>query len=313
MRDSGQPFHPWGRWWRFEYYIVYVDSVPVISVKPGTVPNGRFDLYSPFEAGAAPGEQPAAKDEHKETPHGHLALLNPDDEREVLEFVNRWGLLGLWKVDEYRMWPFPAVAMPDIGAYTYEKIDTPTGQATIGLGDDFSLWYLTNAKSESAFFIEPHRFREPLALFARAVRQYQALCDVISSDDETPRPFYDRDGNLISNLAEECVPVFDRAGAGWNMAWSCPSLLHTIYLRTMLDVTQRRRLKRCARKNCRAFFVPANPRAEYCSEACGNAQKQADWRLRERARRLVDKGQSFEEVAKTLNVSARDVAEWVVL
>ncbi|WP_226655883.1 hypothetical protein [Pseudalkalibacillus hwajinpoensis] len=49
------------------------------------------------------GNRPIKSSEHDDAaPFVSLAKLNTENEDEILQFANKWGLLGLWKEKEYK-------------------------------------------------------------------------------------------------------------------------------------------------------------------------------------------------------------------
>lgn len=194
-------------------------------------------------------------------PHVALARLNPWDNSEVLRFVNRWGLLGLWATrgDRY---------LPGLPAKP-----TPNGSSYSGSG-----WYVWDeyVSRRKGIGLPRHFFCEPVGAFALAVKEYQRVLRALDMAED------DDDGSQLNQWISEFAhptAVFDEERKTWRFGWQCNSLLAWVYLLTFLDKVEGFNLVQCARENCRKLYMRTRPNDVYCSEACRNAQRQA--RLRQ--------------------------------
>lgn len=303
---------PWGtHWWRCKYEIreapSEVSEIPVRCIvavaeldADGTFRRPQwYDVFTEWRT-KAPAKQPAWSEsaEQEYAPHVALARLDPWNEREVLRFVNRWGLLGLWAVDRYK---------EGAGLFAGSKPGPKdwTGE------EKHSGWYIWDEfYRQSSKGLYMHSFCEPVELFAQAAEEYQRLhCFLAAAkgsdappellarfieagDDHEalrdPQAAAREAGHRLSGWVHECAhprPIYDAQKHAWQFGWECNSLLGWIYLMTFLDLVEGRGFKRCARRNCGKLFIPTRPNAMYCSFTCKNDQAQARHQERKREER----------------------------
>ncbi|MGE5483678.1 MAG: hypothetical protein ACM3X4_01530 [Ignavibacteriales bacterium] len=306
-------FGPQYGWWRLkethkgmigDYRMIPETTPSGEYVRIVALPESEFEWYNPLEDKWSPSEQkrkPHGKRQRTQpegpnsmdqqyAPHVHLARIDPDSEEDMLNFVLSWGLLGLWKVPSYRE-KSPALA-PDKGFK--ESL----------FSDRISQWYIYKPY-EGQPGKQFHQYCEPVDLFAEAVRDYQQLCERIQDTRSLPVEAYEVKNGVLritkpeQNLAlpidapydvEQLfllndvhpIPLYDYKERHWGLGWDCPSLLHWIYLRTLLDLLGGHGIRRCAHTNCGRFFLAHGSRDRFCSASCGDAAAQADSRRRKR-------------------------------
>lgn len=305
-------------WWRGQYQIVD-DTRGGVTVRSVVAMEGaQWEKYDPMSDGSPPEIQPKDRSEHHSTPHGHLASIDVRNDEELLGFVNRWGLLGLWKSPDYRdpsrNIKIPGAEIPAIGEFGREPKEGEADRR-------FSLWYLPpginqddpthTALVQTRFDIYKHLYREPLDQVALAAAVYQDF----ANDLEAMPGTVTMSTVSASYWLSECSPVMvpTNGAPPWRLAWRAPSLLHAIYLLTALEHTSGRGFRRCARDNCRRLFIPSGVRSEFCSTACRMAHKQAMYRVRKQARERFKAGETVESLAKEYGQSKDQISEWVGL
>jgi hypothetical protein len=232
-------------WRRLAYFIEERKGIKYIVATR----NSDQEEYDPIQLDP-PHKQPKQRDEHsKSTPHIALARLDSNSEDKILEFVNRWGLLGLWYVPHYT---------------SIEYIRNEDDKESL-LKEDNLTW-----------FRHPHKngrygWREPLAVFKQAVMDYQEDLENINGKETNEERALVTDLR-VNRVLEGCSPAtswYKESQKRVN-GWRFNSLLSAIYLRTLLD-HQAGILKKCRRKNCSKIFSSRNPVSEYCSEPCKKA------------------------------------------
>ena len=282
-------------WWRFRYELRQDDHNTLVwKIEPVRGLRHRSRRYNPLTAGdpnlagadqALPSKLPRSRDEWKEAPHTHLARLRigtaaaPGDASEVLEFVNRWGLLGLWRVDNYRLM-VPSLALENRGIF--KPLDGPPCSA----------WYRVVPPLPKHHPLA--RWCEPLDVFVLAVQQYQRFCAILAGETERSEGAEDRSSLRRFEAVYELFPqgVELRPGLGpgdrWELAWRCPSLLHACYLRMYLERWGGGRVVRCGFEGCGRLFTTRDSRQTYCSVRCQDAQRKRVKRAAQRAK--MEKG-----------------------
>jgi hypothetical protein len=165
---------------------------------------------------------------------------------EIEVFVNNWGLLGLWNVEEYRK----------LGKYQND------GPRIVG----------TSREKYSRFY---HTFQEPVFLFEMATKEYQETISLLENDNEMER---DEGIRILGKYISACWPDvgYDDDAKKWVRYWNTPSLLHACYLRTWIDLTNSRKYRYCANQNCKKPYVvnTNHPNDSYCSSQCRINAKQ---------------------------------------
>lgn len=304
--DTAQPrsaFEAYSVWYRGRYRVIEDEGVPVVAPDPEVSLEG----YDPIEEAPPLSIRPRRREEHFQTPHLHLAYLgglDPLTEQDVLNFANRWGLLGLWRVEEYRLFVPTLARMKQLSGGGDSK-----GIVIRLDGSPCSRWY--------GGYGQPNQ--EPLEAFAQAAQDFRVALDM-ATEVTSQRNHYWQMVEVAARLRlDGCrmVPFF-RLGR-WRLAWQYPSLLHALRLRAILDLTGGTGLRRCKRRRCGMLFIPpantTGPTAEYCSDACRESEKKARQRANQRraaiAEELYKQGMSPADVAAELDVSLETAEEWL--
>lgn len=276
----------WGTlWWRCKYDIcetspdIYgipircIVATPELSANQTYLKPKWYDVLTEWCVNA-PAKQLVAPDSKGQNyaPHVALARLNPENEQEILRFVNRWGLLGLWRIYRYK---------DGAGLLAGDK----PGPKDFGGREEHSGWFiwdeLYQQRSKGLYM---HSFCEPLPLFAQAVEEYQELIGQLEAGESSQEQITQAEG-AFSGWLHECAhprPVYDARRKAWQFGWECNSLLGWIYLLTFLSLVEGKMFRRCLRDNCRKFFIPTRSNAKYCSDACRNAEQQARHQAKKR-------------------------------
>ncbi|MFW6030319.1 MAG: hypothetical protein ACOCRO_08710 [Halanaerobiales bacterium] len=198
------------------------------------------------------------------TPNRHLASLTPYDEEEALEFINKWGLLGLWKVNDYKdRGPFDAPIKP---LTNYE------------LGPNYSKWYIYSKYEHLKNFDHRKKYCEPLDVFFEATIEYQKILEKIEETKDSEFAEY----NL---KLDGCTMRSVRMNGKVVTIWQCDSLLHWIHLLTQLEHAAGYEYRVCANYNCNIMFTSNNPNRKYCSKRCKDTKNKTDQLIREGKRR----------------------------
>lgn len=270
------------RWFRLEYRIEEVcrGSNPFLIIAPKKDSDCWWYVppLPPTEreaaSQAAPWEKrPGRPDDWNIAPHLHLARINPDSPEEILGFVNKWGLLGLWRVERYCMDP----GVEGKGYWPLRSSEEMAFFNALGVNwfmpwvpEEYSAWYRWDGGPTPL-----HRFCEPVSSFARAVRDYQAVLEACGTRDVADQ---DAECDLafrFNRFLVGCAPQF--VSGERKIGWVFPSLLHAIYLAAFLSVVQGNLcFKRCKNEKCRRLTLLPEIK-EYCSTACKNAQTQRDY------------------------------------
>jgi hypothetical protein len=264
-------------WWRLQYEIVeepqppesHEPTVPVITA----LEESELEWYDPLHEGELPAIQGAYRDEdsaYQSTPHMHLARLDLSSRDAILEFVNKWGLLGLWEVPEYR----------NLEPFLAEEKKPPKGFED----RPCSGWYLSERYRPSPEGVNPsgkylHTFCEPLETFCAAAGAYQRDVDrAVRAAEEGNTWEAPEVCRLFTLHGCQLAPVYDKDASKWELGGQCRSLLDWIRFRTVLDMVAPHRIRKCP--GCGRVFVPANKRAKYCNRACNNKVQVAKHRRR---------------------------------
>lgn len=209
----------------------------------------KEEWYQPFNV-EIPEKQPCHPNEWNTIPYIHLARLNVEKPEDILDFVNRWGLLGLWKVKEYCEWPRPWLADLESKPLHIDK----------NFKIAFSGHYINNKFKGKSYYL---RFQEPVAAFARAAKEYQYMYDLLKGDVDQKS---EAEG-FFNKYLSDCFPVtwyIDK----WTTHWQTPSLLHTCYLLLWTDVLALRKYRRCQNQRCNKIFLLSRRGEDYCSFRC---------------------------------------------
>lgn len=269
-------------WFRLEYRLVEKEGVTYIAAtdKPFDEENG---WYQPLHS-VPPKSQLDRPEEWQNWPHMHLARLNVEKPEEVLGFVNRWGLLGLWNVRDYREW---RLAGEEYEPYRVEGVKL-LHEAY------FSRHYINPAYEGRRGPYNMHRYQEPLEAFCWAVEDFQHFVALANGEKpkkyrhapKTPEDRKSEAQDILNRYLADCRPVVwyvAKPEEEWETHWQAPSLLHCCYLAVWFDLTGLRKYRKCEHGPCSRFFIPARPNVVYCSIRCQENAKRLRNYYRNRA------------------------------
>lgn len=240
-------------WFRLKYTLKEHNGIEYLVAEGET----KHEFYQPL--GAQPPKknyrngQPYYPEEWNCLPHINLARIDLNKPEDILGYVNNWGLLGLWKVKEYREWSFPL----------YER-SFYTDKAT---GEVYSLHYINPAYKDARSRFYYHRYQEPLDVFIKAAQEYKNLMSLLEGDADDKS--YAQD--LLNKYITDCYPVtsyITEPKEQWFSHWQTPSLLHTCYLLRWMDLISLKDYKRCQHKTCSNVYIAERPNEKYCSIRC---------------------------------------------
>lgn len=246
---------------KFSYELAEDKGVLVVRPK---VDSG-YSSYNPLTEGSPPAKQlrrPNDKDKFW-GPHIHLARVKT--ESDVLEFANKWGLLGLWNVEKYSKLDH----LQDIGStygllgnyskwYRWElppDLDVPY----ISLDPDTGEYKATGPRS----FGSQITFQEPVAEFLEAAEEFRVWeKNLTYTEEQAELQTYD--------LPKACRPAisYNPTTGRWIIVWDLWSLHDAIYLRTAFERAEggSKGFHYC--KRCGEVFLRKHLKDEFCSRLC---------------------------------------------
>gem|GEM_PF-3549861 len=321
--ENGEAAFPWHTRWAgctyelAEHHVPGLD--PFLVLRPISNSKSEVRWFDPVEEEPS-SVLPRSPEDQRTTPHealAHLDLGNPD---EILRFVNRWGLLGLWEVPEYANWE------PFLFWVVSEKLARElTTQQEPGIFSE--AWYERERRRERWFGRAGWLNRqEPLPAFQVAAWHYQewvsrierfgalnTVTDRQDAEDEITWgfevgdcPYTDFVDNVthyapgFSLLTGGVQPrlVWDEGRGRWVFGWQYRSLLHAIYFATFLTMVQGDAsggFRRCANDRCGRFFIATRRNARFCSKLCEKAQTMRNHRAKQSKERETHAGQGAQE------------------
>ncbi len=246
-------------------------------------------MYDPLKF-VPPEKKPkkSLSEEHLWGPHVHLMNLDLEDENEILIFVHRWGLLGLWREDSYKN--LPPDEFPPYPPDTF----SPLVKQQLAALSKKEIWYNVEKKGPSIPY--ELRWAEPLAYFKQAARDFQEMvkilkeADPLSEDNKQISANLDANNKLQEILQGVSPKAYIHKGEG-KLFWHYDSLYKAIYLLTALEWTAGKYgFRRCAYKKCGGFFVPKTDRDIYCSTSCsGKQRRNKNYHSMERPKKILIK------------------------
>lgn len=297
--EYGEDAFPWHTQWAgCTYELVELTGAgfdPFLVLKP--IPESDKDdvrWFDPLKKEQSSG-LPRSPADQRTTPHealAHLDLGNPD---EVLRFVNRWGLLGLWEVPQYADWePFPF----------WEREEPSRELATQQEPGIFSIAWFERERRRERWFgrVGWLNRQEPLPVFQLAAWHYQewvnrierfgtlntvtdrrdAISEITLGFEEGDCPYTDlvdvpSHAPGFSLVVGGVQPrlIWDEGYGRWVFGWQYRSLLDAIYFATFLTMVQGDAsggFRRCANDRCSRFFIATRRNARFCSKLCEKAQ-----------------------------------------
>jgi len=205
----------------------------------------------------------------------HFGNINMEDDRSILFFVNRFGLLGLQEKED-------AEAEKD---NPEEEEENPQYE--------LSDWGMPGSLAKFKEEVKDFKF---LLKLAKAIRtedeswgELENLAGQIGfnekvvSDEisllEGVRLYLSL---MVSAGMEGVQPVMAYDNGCFNWKWNFPSLLACIYLQLFLVITGNYYIKKCRRSTCGIWFATNRRDAQYCSDLCQNAASKRRRRANQR-------------------------------
>ncbi|WP_261134784.1 hypothetical protein [Bacillus sp. Marseille-Q3570] len=269
-----QVLQPYATWFRYKYEIQQEKGEKVI-VSTGSIEDWKYD---PFSEEILPKRPQKGSEHDLSCPHVALARLDTSDENSILNFVNRFGLLGLWKFEKYCMAP----GLPDIGFIPrFKEVE-------------LSKWFVQPNK------IGNQKYREPLSIFIKAIEDFKEILSTIEEIEMGEVKSDDKEAILELELQEYLKGIrfngmsIVKSEKRWVQSFAVNSLLSAIYFRIQLEKISGRGIRVCQKNRCGKFFISENPEAKYCSDKCKNAQLRHEHEQRRIKNVLLDEFNSYD-------------------
>lgn len=262
-----------------EYEIKEEKGIPVIVPTEKAKP----DPYNPLKfANNRPKNQ--EKDPQNYAPHIHAGNIDLSDEKDIIEFVNKWGLLQLWKVNKYKY-----IRLTELGF-----VNIPPEKENKGVfdgGRNYSIWFeFEEYKNKDLPYMK--YYCEPLSLFVEVIEKYQKFIKKIGGIKNNLGNKFNVDFNLKKSNP---IPYYNQKKEKWGFGWEYPSLYHGMYLFTYLDLVEGFEYRECAYERCNNIFIPTNPKTIYCSKKCRQNQNTMDSRKGEKTKEIEKKVKEYWE------------------
>jgi len=177
-------------------------------------------------------------------------LLNCKTDEDIQRFVGRYGLLGLWECEPYRLWQS-------------DKYGTEKSL----YGKEFSKCYLVDEykPGEKDYYTQ---WQEPLDVFHQAVIQLQGVVSELSGVKQSSQV-----NTWLGDWLKECTLTTTQVGERLQPSCKIPSLLHACYLGLWLDLLEDKKIRKCEHKHCGKFFYVTREDNRYCSSQCRDRAK----------------------------------------
>ncbi|MEH7483337.1 hypothetical protein V7157_20190, partial [Neobacillus drentensis] len=240
----------WASYWRkLKYKIEKVNGIECI------VPifKAEVESYDPLKINNLP-KRPKYPEENDVTPDIALARLDLNNREEIINFVNEFGLLGLWFHPDY----CEAKDLEDIGCSTSLN------------GIKFSNWY-RHPKKRGVY-----AWMEPLSMFSCAASDYKRFLEKIAIAENTDE--LSSESLLVYYFWKKqlrnvhMAPLLDKKQ--WVLGWEYQTLLSAIYLKLALNKQAGKSIWKCRKKRCGKFFIADS--SGFCSDDCKSAHFKAD-------------------------------------
>jgi hypothetical protein len=238
----------WASYWRkVVYKLEKVNGIECI------VSDGRVEVthYNPLSIEGL-SKRPTNPEDNECSPEIALARLDTHNKQEIRNFVNNFGLLGLWYHPKY----------------SQAEVLASIGDKSLMDGTRFSNWYHHPRKRST------YAWMEPLEMFVIAARDYQEFINNVENvekndDKDTVLSVYVHSywREQLKNI--QTVPVWDNEK--WSLGWEYQSLLSALYLKVAINKQAGKLIRRCRKRRCGKVFVSENPENGFCSETCKSA------------------------------------------
>jgi hypothetical protein len=266
----------WSSLWRVtKYKIEEINGIECI------VSDGRDNVqyYDPLKVDRQK-KRPKFPEQNENSPEIALARLDANNKEHIIDFVNKFGLLGLWHHPDYS------------GA---DYLPYLNSRGTLD-GRSFSEWY-THPRKQGLY-----KWMEPVQVFKSAVQDYQEFLDKVVSVENGINQDDALEFDVISywdRQLEEINPGHLRNGQEWILGWKYRSLISAIYLKNSLNKQAGMAIRRCRKKRCGKFFLSTHPERATCSDDCKSAYYKARTQNKRDKEELLIKYSSNEEIVSS--------------
>ncbi|MCM3572509.1 hypothetical protein M3172_04860 [Mesobacillus subterraneus] len=253
----------WSSYWRIlKYKIEVVNGIKCIVA----VRKGEVEYYNPLKLEYVP-KRPKNPEGNDVSPDIALGNVKLESEEAIIDFVNKFGLLGLWSNPRY------------CRAEGLENI----GYSTSMTGLKFSDWYRHPRKTGV------YGWMEPLSMFVIAAKDYQAFVNGYIKEES-------RDESWAHSLSHYAfwreqltnVNIAPNDSEDSIFGWEFQSLLSAIYLKVGYNKVPGKSIRKCRKRRCGKFFIADHPENGFCSDDCKLSYYKAESLNRRHKRELVD-------------------------
>lgn len=224
--------------------------------------------------------QPAVADSDDWPPHLALARLNLEDEKAIIRFTSRYGLLGLRYIPSWAS-KEPFMAESRIHKNLF--------------GQTISDWYnVPSPENKPPNWHPVKTFSEPLELFRNAAQEYQkniSLLVPVDDEAENLRNILDFQYYAGDYLVTKFLPQYEKGQK--LISFQSKSLLEYCYIRAVSDYTEGS-FRHCKRPQCNRIFIARYESDVYCSGQCRRSDTVANTAIRVLKKELREKLNSGE-------------------
>lgn len=244
------------QWWKFSNYKYEESKEGIILILPTENSIGKW--INPLDhLNNNPNTQPEAPNNNY-APHIDLQNLDLDSNKNILEYVNKWGLFGLWDVPPYKK------------RKIIEYNDKGLSKKGALSNEQHSLWY-EYEEYKNKNYIYRKWFCEPLLLWKEAATKIQDLSKMILDAKSNKDNIFEI-MTLFDLKSINPTPYFNEKKNEWEFGWEYSNLYHAIYLMIYLDLVEGAKYEVCQNESCKQIFKSTNNKRIYCSTNCENAQ-----------------------------------------
>lgn len=313
-------------WHNGNYSIVKINGIDCLALRPSDWPR----LYKPDFENEPPIMRPGKPSEWDVSPFVHLANLNIDKNEEILNFTRKWGLLGLWKVDDFKEWhpngehffrlkrawlrsqghnehEIESIIKKDL--IYYDPFAEKFYEEYLEISETSSDSPEANSAWKRYDFTKWKNNREPLEAFKEAAAQFQGVVEYLRNEGNITNTIDNKIESVFDSYLSKCTPTcYYVEGTGRIPSWRTPSLLHLCYAMLWKEVTKLGKYIRCEYDKCNRLFLPEKNNKTYCTEACRkNAGRMKNYNDTKIAKRLYLQGYSVDDIAKEMKTGVERV------
>ncbi|WP_102347273.1 hypothetical protein [Bacillus sp. Marseille-P3661] len=300
-------FNQFSPWFRTQYHLVKdEDGVEFICTKGIET----VDLYIPEDFHPEDKIAPYRELHMKSTPYVALARLDLDDNEQILEFANTWGLLGLWNVTKYNQ------GDDVLKRYKFrinEIFEDPTKTGRNAKREPLHL-FIKAAKDFQEYLALLTKYRETQSNLLLGQEKIKSITDDIKKTVQEKQLSQLANKHKVSRRVVENIVwlnsvqlqltaerneilkgntspqyyistynIEDQAG------WYFNSLLSYCFLKTG-EIN----FKRCEWRKCNKLFISKNPKSVHCSTACKNSKGTEELNIKRWKQALCSTYDSYE-------------------